>query len=36
MNGGGAAALALIVLAISVVFTLIILRALRVPKGATI
>ena len=36
MNGGAAAALALIVLAISIIFTLIILRALRVPKGATI
>ncbi|KUP90849.1 carbohydrate ABC transporter permease [Tritonibacter horizontis] len=35
-NTNAAAALALIVLAISVVFTLIILRALRVPKGATI
>lgn len=35
-NGGAAAALALIVLAISIAFTLIILRALRVPKGATI
>ncbi|MBU2956064.1 sugar ABC transporter permease [Paracoccus sp. 1_MG-2023] len=35
-NGGNAAALALIVLGISLAFTLIILRALRVPKGATI
>ena len=35
-NGGAAAALALIVLGISIVFTLIILRVLRVPKGATI
>lgn len=35
-NGGAAAALALIVLAISIAFTLVILRALRVPKGATI
>ena len=35
-NSGGAAALALIVLAISIAFTLVILRALRVPKGATI
>ena len=35
-NGGNAAALALIVLGISLVFTLVILRALRVPKGATI
>ncbi|MBD8892543.1 carbohydrate ABC transporter permease [Roseibium litorale] len=36
LNGGAAAALALIVLAISIAFTLIILRVLRVPKGATI
>ena len=36
LNNGAAAALALIVLGISIVFTLIILRALRVPKGATI
>lgn len=36
LNSGAAAALALIVLAISIGFTLIILRALRVPKGATI
>ncbi len=35
-NAGGAAALALVVLAISIAFTLVILRALRVPKGATI
>lgn len=35
-NGGAAAALAIIVLGISIVFTLIIMRALRVPKGATI
>ncbi|MDP5219807.1 sugar ABC transporter permease [Ruegeria sp. 2205SS24-7] len=35
-NGGAAAALAIIVLIISIVFTLIIMRALRVPKGATI
>ncbi|OIQ32522.1 MAG: ABC transporter permease [Alphaproteobacteria bacterium MedPE-SWcel] len=35
-NGGAAAAMALIVLGISIVFTLIILRVLRVPKGATI
>ena len=35
-NGGAAAVLALIVLGISIVFTLIILRVLRVPKGATI
>lgn len=36
MNSGAAAAVALIILAISIAFTLIILRALRVPKGATI
>ena len=36
LNSGAAAALALIVLGISIVFTLIILRALRVPTGATI
>lgn len=36
LNGGAAAALALIILAISIAFTLIILRALRVPKGARI
>ncbi len=35
-NGGAAAAMALIILAISIGFTLIILRALRVPKGASI
>lgn len=35
-NGRAAAAMALIVLVISLAFTLIILRALRVPKGATI
>ena len=35
-DSGSAAALALIVLAISIAFTLIILRVLRVPKGATI
>ena len=35
-NSGAAAALALIVLGISIAFTLVILRALRVPKGATI
>lgn len=35
-NSGGAAALALIVLAISIAFTLLILRVLRVPKGASI
>lgn len=36
LNSGGAAALALIVLAISIAFTLVILRVLRVPKGAQI
>jgi multiple sugar transport system permease protein len=36
LNGGAAAAMALIILAISIGFTLIILRLLRVPKGATI
>jgi len=36
LNSGGAAAIALIILAISIGFTLIILRALRVPKGASI
>lgn len=35
-NSGGAAALALIVLGISIAFTLLILRVLRVPKGASI
>ncbi len=36
LNGGAAAAIALIILAISIAFTLLILRLLRVPKGATI
>ena len=36
LNGGAAAAIALIILVISIGFTLLILRALRVPKGATI
>lgn len=36
LNSGAAAAMALIILAISIAFTLIILRVLRVPKGATI
>jgi multiple sugar transport system permease protein len=36
LNSGAAAAMALIILAISIGFTLIILRVLRVPKGATI
>jgi len=36
LNGGAAAAIALIILAISIAFTLIILRILRVPKGASI
>lgn len=36
LNSRAAAAMALIILAISIVATLVILRALRVPKGATI
>jgi len=36
LNGGAAAAIALIILVISIAFTLLILRGLRVPKGATI
>lgn len=36
LNGGAAAAIALIILAISIGFTVLILRLLRVPKGATI
>ncbi|MEM6940897.1 MAG: sugar ABC transporter permease [Pseudomonadota bacterium] len=36
LNGGAAAAIALIILGISIAFTLIILRILRVPKGASI
>ncbi|MCG6901553.1 MAG: sugar ABC transporter permease [Rhodobacter sp.] len=36
LNGGAAAAIALIILAISIGFTLLILRLLRVPKGASI
>ena len=36
LNSGAAAAVALIILVISIGFTLLILRALRVPKGATI
>ncbi len=36
LNSGAAAAMALIILAISIGFTLIILRLLRVPKGARI
>lgn len=36
LDSGAAAAIALIILVISVGFTLLILRALRVPKGATI
>lgn len=36
LNNGAAAAMALIILAISITATLVILRALRVPKGATI
>ena len=36
LNGGAAAAIALVILGISIAFTLIILRVLRVPRGATI
>ena len=36
LNSGAAAAIALIILVISIAFTLVIIRALRVPKGATI
>lgn len=36
LNNGAAAAMALIILAISIAATLVILRVLRVPKGATI
>lgn len=36
LNGGAAAAMALIILAISIGFTLVIMRVLRVPKGASI
>ena len=36
LNGGAAAAVALVILAISILFTLLILRVCRVPKGATI
>jgi len=36
LNSGGAAAIALIILGISIAATLVILRALRVPKGAQI
>ena len=36
LNSGAAAAMALIILALSIAYTLVILRALRVPKGATI
>ena len=36
LNSGAAAAMALIILGISIAFTLVILRALRVPKGASI
>lgn len=36
LNSGAAAAMALIILGISIAFTLVILRILRVPKGATI
>lgn len=36
LNSGGAAAIALVILGISIAFTLVILRILRVPKGAQI
>jgi len=36
LNGGAAAAIALIILGISIAATLVILRVLRVPKGASI
>ena len=36
LDSGAAAAMALIILGISIAFTLVILRALRVPKGASI
>ena len=36
LNGGGAAAIALVILAISIAATLVILRVLRVPPGARI
>jgi multiple sugar transport system permease protein len=36
LNSGAAAAMALVILGISIAFTLIILRILRVPKGASI
>jgi multiple sugar transport system permease protein len=36
LNGGAAAAVALIILGISIAFTVVILRVLRVPKGATL
>lgn len=36
LDSGAAAAIALVILAISIAFTLIILRALRIPKGAQI
>ncbi len=36
LNGGAAAAIALVILAISIGFTLLIMRITRVPKGATI
>jgi multiple sugar transport system permease protein len=35
-NSAGAAAMALIILAISIGFTLLVLRVLRVPEGARI
>jgi multiple sugar transport system permease protein len=36
LNGSAAAAVALIILGISIASTIVILRVLRVPKGATI
>ena len=36
LNSGAAAAIALIILGISIAFTMVILRVLRVPKGASI
>ena len=36
LNGGAAAAIALIILGISIASTVVILRVLRVPKGASV
>ena len=36
LNGGAAAAIALVILGLSIAFTLLILRVLRVPKGVSI